>query len=177
MECLLLDFAGHEEQRNLVRSLGAGDAFVDGLAAREAFSRAVPVSNRGLAHLPAEQHDAAFDDARKIEQADVDIFDLHADGIDFGERIFGPLFGLGAFGFAPRNGHNINMRATVEKDAMGQRLHFGLDLFHEFLATDGRAQKRFEHRKKRVGFVEIESSVGHSGYFYSNANGKAAVSN
>ena len=146
----------------LVRSLGAGDALIDGLAACESFFRAVPVSNGGLAHLPAEQHNPAFDDARKIEQADVEIFDLHADGIDFGEGIFGPLFSLGALGLAPRDGHNVNMRTTVEKDAMGQCLHFGLDLFHEFLAADGRAQKRLEHRKESVGFVKIEGSVGHT---------------
>ena len=58
----------------------------------------MPVSNRGLAHLPAQQHDAAFDNAGEIEEASVDIFDLHSDGIDFSKSIFSPLFCLAALG-------------------------------------------------------------------------------
>jgi hypothetical protein len=65
------------DQNQLVRSLRAGNAFVDGLAAGESFVRAVPMSDGGFAHLPAEQDDAALDFAGKIEQSDIEIFNLH----------------------------------------------------------------------------------------------------
>lgn len=145
----------------LVRSLRADDAFIDGLAAGEAFVGAVPVGDGVFSRPPAEQDDAAFDFAGKIEQADVDIFDLDADGIDFGESVFGALLGLGALGLAAGDGYYIDVSAAVEEDAVIERLHLGFNVFHDLLAADGGAQERFEHGKKRLGFVESEGSVGH----------------
>ena len=105
------------------------------------------------------------------------ILHLHADGIDFGESVFGSLFSFGALGLAPRDRDNVDMRATVEEDAVTERLHFALDFFHQLLAVDGSAQQRLEYRQQRLGLVESESAVRHDGYLYSNAIGKAAGGN
>ena len=147
----------------LIRPFGADDAFINGLAAGESFFRAVPVGNGGFSHFPAQQYDMAFDLARKIEQANVDIFDLDSDGVDLGEGVFGALFGLGTLRFAAGHGHDVDVGAAVEEDAVSKSLHFGFDFFHDLLAADGRAQKRFEHRKQSLSFVESESSIAHGG--------------
>ena len=41
-------------------------------------------------HLPAEQDDATLDFAGKIEQTDVEVFNLDSNGINFGESVFSP---------------------------------------------------------------------------------------
>jgi len=148
---------------SLVCFFAFGDAGVDGLTAGEAFVGAVPVGDGFFAQLPAEKNDLAFDFAGKIEQADAEIFDLHADGIDFGERIAHALLGLGALGFAAGDGNDVDEGAAVEKDAVVGGLHLGLNFVHQLFAGDGAAQKRFEHREQRLGFVESEGSVGHWG--------------
>jgi len=136
------------------------------------------MSNGFLAHLPAEQNDAAFHLAREIEQANVEVFYLDADGIDFSESIFGPLFGLGALGLAAGNGYHVNVRAAVQKDAVIERLHFGLNFFHQLFAADGIAQQGFKNRQKGVSFIEREGSIRHGRYNHSNANrGSALVVN
>ncbi len=83
-----------------------------------------------------------------------------------------PLFGFGALGLAPRDGHHVDESATVQEDAVIGGLHFGLDFFHQLLAVDGGAQKRLEHGEQRLGFVESEGAVGHCGYFHFNAIGE-----
>src|ERR1700693_1762169 len=145
----------------LVRLLGTRNALVDGPAAGESFFSAVPVSDGVFTHPPAEQHDVAFNFAGKIEQADVEILHLHANGVDFGERIFGALFSLVALGLAARDRDHVDVSATVQENAVIERLHFGFDFFHDLLAADGGAQKRFEHRKQSLSFVKSEGSVGH----------------
>jgi hypothetical protein len=67
------------------------DALIDRLAPGESFLRSVPVGNGFLPHLPAQQEDLAFNFAGKVEQANIDILDLHANGIDLGQRILGAL--------------------------------------------------------------------------------------
>ena len=66
----------------------------------EAFFRGVPVSDFFFAELPAEQDDFAAYLARKIQQADVDVFHLHAGGVYFGDSVLGALHGAFALGFA-----------------------------------------------------------------------------
>jgi hypothetical protein len=94
-----------------------------------------------------QQNHAAFHFAGKIEQANVEIFHLHADGVDFGERIFGTLFGFGALGLAAGDRNHIDVGATVEKNAVIERLHFGFDFFHGLLAVDRCAQQGLKHWK------------------------------
>ena len=120
------------------------------------------MSDGGFAHPPAQEHDAAFDFAGKIEQADVNVFDLHADGVDFGESVFGALLGLGALSLAAGDGDHVNVRSTVQKNAVTERLHLAFKIFHDLLAADSGAQQRFEDGKKRLSFVESESAVGHT---------------
>ena len=61
------------------------DPLINGLASGEAFAGGVPVSDSLLSQLPAEQDGASINVAGKVEQADVEVFDLHAGGVDFGE--------------------------------------------------------------------------------------------
>ena len=115
---------------SLVCFFAFGDASVDGLAAGETFVSAMPVGNGFFAQFPAEKNDLAFDLAGKIEQADAQVFDLHADGIDFGESVAHALLGFGALGFAARDGNDVDESATVEEDAVVGGLHLGLDFVH-----------------------------------------------
>ena len=57
-------------------------SLVDGTASGVAFFGGVPVGDGGFAHLPTEQNDLAAEFAGKVEQADVEVLYLHADGID-----------------------------------------------------------------------------------------------
>jgi hypothetical protein len=143
----------------LVCSLRARDAFVNEFAAGESLICSVPVGDGWFAHFPAEQNSSAFHLAGKIQQADVDVFDLNADGIDFGKSVLSTLFGLGALGFAAGDGDYIDMRTTVEKDAMAEFLHLALDFFYQFFSVNGGAQKRFEYRKEGLSFVEGKRAV------------------
>jgi hypothetical protein len=158
----------------LVGSFGARNAFVDGLTARKSFFRAVPVGDGVLAHLPAQQDHAAFDFTGEIKQADIQIFDLNADGVDFGESIFGALFGLGALGLAAGDGNHVDAGSAVEEDALIERLHLRLDFLDEVLAADRRSQQRFQHREQGLSFVESEGAVGHEGCCYFSAFGARA---
>jgi hypothetical protein len=175
--CFFAMLRGAGTAAPLVCALGAGYSLVDGLAAGEAFFCAVPVSDGGFAHPPAEQDYATFDFAGKVEQAYIEIFDLDADGVDLGEGVFGALFCLGAFGLAAGDGDYVDVRATVEKDAVIERLHFALDLFHQLLAGDRGAQQGFQHGEQRLGFVESEGAVRHGACFYFNSVAGAAVGN
>ena len=100
------------------------------------------------------------------------ILHLYADGIDFGKSVFGALFGLGALGLAAGDGDHVDVRATVQEDAMIERLHLALDFFHELLAADGGAQQRLKYGKQRLGFVESEGAVGHGGVSILTQSGK-----
>ena len=140
------NFWESERRCDLVRPFRLGDAFVDHFAAGKSFFRSVPVRDGLFAHLPAKQDGASFDFAGKIQQADFEILDLDADGIDLGEGIFGALLGLGSLGLAAGERNYIDVRSSVEKDAVSERLHLGLNFFHELLTSNRGTQKRFEHR-------------------------------
>ncbi len=152
-------------------SAGAGNTFVDEFAPGKAFGGVVPVSDRFFAHSPAEQNGLAFHFAGKIEETGVDVFHLHADGIDLGDGIFGALFGFAALGLAAGDGNDIDVRAAVQEDAMAQFLHFELDFLHYFFAVDGGAQEGFQHGKEHLSFVEGEGAAGHGGKTYCSACG------
>ena len=87
------------------------------------------MGNGFLPHLPAQQEDLAFNFAGKVEETNVDVLHLHANGIDFGQRILGTLLGLEALGFTPGQRHHVDERAAVQKDPVTQRLLFGLNFF------------------------------------------------
>ena len=149
---------------SLGRALFVGfcNAVVDGLAAGEAFFGAVPMSDGRLALLPAKQNDFAFDLAGEIEQSDVEVFDLDAGGVDFGEGIFNAADRLFAFGFAPRPLHDIQHGAAVEKHAMRQVLKFIVDVGYQLLGVDGLAKQRLQNGQEHVGFIEAKGADGHA---------------
>ena len=75
----------------------------------------MPVGDGVFAHLPAQQDHAAFDFAGKIKQADIEVFDLNTNRVDFGESVFGALFGFA------RLSHILKM---VESDIKGRLVVF-----------------------------------------------------
>lgn len=145
----------------LVCSLGSRDALIDGLATGESFVGAMPVGDGLFAQLPAEKDGAAFDLAGKVEQADVDVFYLHANGVDFRQGILGALLGFDALGFAAGQGDDIKKHSAIHEDSVLQRLLLSLDRLHQFLAGNRSAKKGLEHRQQGVGFVESKRPVGH----------------
>src|SRR5205809_6043631 len=72
---------------NLVGPFRLSDALVDWLAAGEPFAHTVPMCDCFFAEPPAEQDGPSIHNARKVEQTDIEVFDLHADGIDFRDGI------------------------------------------------------------------------------------------
>ena len=52
--------------------------------------------------------------------------------------------------------------ATINEKAPRIAPRDPLKIFHDLLAADSGAQQRFEDGKKRLGFVESESAVGHT---------------
>jgi len=127
-------------------SLRLRDALIDPLAAGKTFAHAVPVSDGFFSQFPAEQNRAAFDFAGEVEQADIEVFDLHADGVDFGERIFDFLHCFLALRFAAGKMDNVKERAAVEKNAMGDGLKFSIDGLDQFFTVNTGTEKRFEDR-------------------------------
>src|SRR5690348_2334872 len=91
---------------------------VDWLATGETLIRAMPVSDGFLAEFPAQQDGSSVDLARKIKKTNVEIFDLHADGINFGQRIFHSLFRLRALGLAPGEGNDVEEHSAGQKNPM-----------------------------------------------------------
>ena len=98
---------------------GLADALIDRFAPGESFLRAVPVSDSLFAQLPAKQHHLPVHFAGKIEQADVEVFDLHSDGIDLGHGIPDPPNRLLPLGLASRQMDDVQEHAPAQKDAVG----------------------------------------------------------
>jgi hypothetical protein len=124
---------------------GARDTLVDRLAASESLLRAMPVSNGFFSQLPAQQDGLTLHLARKVEQPNIEILDLHADGVDFRNRIFRALLGLGALRLAARQRDHVEKRAAIQINAMLQGLLLGVDLIQNLLRRDGGAQQRLQH--------------------------------
>src|SRR5260370_15741865 len=120
----------------LVRPLSLGDALIDGLAARKTFFHPVPLRDAFLSQLPAKQDRAAFDRAGEVQQADIDIFDLHPDGINFRQRIAHTLLSLDALRLATGQGNSIYRSYAVHNDAMVYALHLAFNLLHQILTSD-----------------------------------------
>src|SRR5258708_36239461 len=108
---LLLSFFFNDTATTEIYTLSLHDALP--ISPSKPFFRAVPVRDRSITHFPAEQYDLAFDNEGEIQQADIDIFHLDANGIDFRESILGPLFRLAALRLAASRRNHIDMRAAV----------------------------------------------------------------
>ena len=88
------------------------------------------MSNGILPHFPAQQHRLAIHFTGKIEQANIDIFHLHPNGIDLRKSIFGTLLGLGPLSLPPGDGHNVNVGAAIQEYAMAEFLQLAVYFFH-----------------------------------------------
>ena len=96
---------------------------------------AVPV---GDAFSPSFQHSrmiSAVHFAGKVEQADVEVLHLHADGVDLGQGVFDALQGLVAFGLAPRQMDDIDEMPPFRNTWCGQFLKLGVDCLDQCLAS------------------------------------------
>jgi len=138
-----------------------GNALIDALASAVAFIHSVPVANGRLSQLPAEENDLALHDARKIEQADVEVLHLHAHGCDFGQRIGDGLVEFVAFGAEVRQGNNVEQHAAVKQHALIHLLEARIDFFAAFLSSISLAQQGFEDGQQLLCFGEREGSVCH----------------
>src|SRR5438034_11390397 len=129
----------------LIRLFRLGNALVYRLAALKSFAHAMPVRDSFFAELPAEQHGFAIDYTGKVEQADVEILYLYADGIDLGDGVLHALNCLLAFGFASCQVDNVEESAAVEEDAMYDLLQFGVNSIDQFFAVNRILQQGLEH--------------------------------
>ena len=120
----------------LVASSCPFDAFVDGLASSEAFFSAVPVRDFLFSEFPAQQNNFAFDFAGEVEESDVEVFDLNAGGVDFGDGILHALQCLLAFSFAAGELRYVHECSAIQEDAVAERFEFGVNFFDEFLALN-----------------------------------------
>src|SRR5258708_38546538 len=68
-------------------SFRLAEACIQRFPARKSILSGVPVADLFLAQLPAEQHRFAVQDARKIQQAFLQVLHLHANFIDLGQRV------------------------------------------------------------------------------------------
>src|SRR5205823_15018547 len=114
-----------------------------------------------LAELPAQQHRLAVDHTGKIEQADVEILYLHADGIDLGDGVLHALNCLLALGFASCQMDNVEESAAVEKDAMYDLLQFGVNGIDQFFAVNGVLQQRLKYWQQGLSFLECKGAFRH----------------
>ena len=142
----------------LVHPFGLRDPLVDGLASGKALLHAMPVSDSFFSQLPAEQNGLPINFTGKIKQADIEIFHLNADGIDFRKSIFHALFGLGTFGFFARKRNDIEEQSARQENAMLQRLLPSVSLVHGFLGGNGRAQEGLEYRQQQLSLVQRKSA-------------------
>jgi len=128
----------------------------------------VPVLDGWLAQLPAQQEDLALHLAGKIEQSDVEVFHLHAGGVNFGDGILDAPNRLLALRLAPRQMDDIQQRAAAEKNPVRRLLQLGVHVFNQLLAVDRLPEQRFQNRQEHLRFVEGKGSVGHVSLFYWN---------
>src|SRR2546428_4229191 len=126
----------------------------------------MPVGDALLAELPAEQDDAAFHLAWKIQQSNFNVFDLHANGVYLSQRVLYAVYGFFPFCLPPRHLHGIHQQATAHQYPMSQFLEFVVHGFDQLLAVHSGAQERFQHRQKILSFLESKCAVCHKRYTF-----------
>jgi hypothetical protein len=148
---------------DLIHPLGPRNPRINRLAPGKSFFDSMPVRDSFLPQLPAQENLLPLDLAGKIQQSYTEILHLHSHGIDFGKRIFGTLLGAGPFTFSPRQWKNLEKHPAIQENAVMQGLHLGIDLVHQFLGLDRRAQQGFKNWQQSVRFVKGKSAVRHRG--------------
>jgi len=81
----------------------------------------------------------AFHFAWEIQQANINIFDLHSNGIYFGQSVFHAMDSFFPFGLAARHLHDVHQQTAAHHDAVSQVLKFVVHGFDEFLTVHGGA--------------------------------------
>ena len=74
----------------------------------------------GLSAFPAEKDDFIFHAAGKVEQSGVEVLDLNADFVDFGDRFASTLDELLHLGAASGDPGDVDVHASREVDAAGE---------------------------------------------------------
>ena len=121
----------------------------------------MPMADGRFAQLPAQQDGAVFNLAGKIEQADIQIFHLHAGGINLGERIFYGLHRFVALALAATQRNDIDHRSAIDEDALAHLLQLSLEGNDGLLALHSAAQQRLQHWNQRLRFLQGKSAVRH----------------
>ena len=134
------------EGRELIHLLRLRDSLIDRFASGEPLLHPVPVGNRLFSQFPAQQDRLPVDFAGKIEQANTQVFHLHACRINFRQSVFDSLLGFGTLGFATGERHNVKEHPPVQKHAVLQCLLLGIGFIENLFGTHCRAQQRFEYR-------------------------------
>src|SRR5713226_10581995 len=98
----------------LLSLVPAQDALVDGLTAFEAFFHAMPELDLLFSVFPAQQHNLVLHHAGEIQKPNIEIFDLHANSINFCQRILDVLERLVAFCAPPRHRRHVDEKATAQ---------------------------------------------------------------
>src|ERR1700722_7782625 len=104
----------------------------------------------GLAHAPAEQHHLVVDPAWKIDKTGVEILDLHADGIDFGDAFAGALQMVVEVRAQAGYMADVNPHAAGKVNAPRQFREPRIYSLGRLLAINGALEQRFDHRQQRL---------------------------
>ena len=139
----------------------AGKAFVDRLARGETFIYSMPVFDSGFAQPPAQQHQPIIERERKIEQANIEVFDLNAGSINFGERIFDAPNCLDAKGTAIEAMPQFYRDSAGLVGAFGKSGEFILDLPGFTPGLHSLPQQAFKNGQERGCLGESEGAVSH----------------
>ena len=97
-----------------------------------------------LAQFPTEQDDLTIHFAGEIEQADVEVLDLNANGVDLSHRVLNALQCFVAVCLAGGKMNDVQRHAASEINLVGKRLKFCLYAFDQVLGFDGGAQQGFK---------------------------------
>src|SRR5579871_1375661 len=89
------------------------DSLVNWLPSPKALFHAMPILNLFFAGLPAEEHNLVLYDARKVEEPDIEIFDLYSNRLNLGHSVLGFLKGFVDFGLASGSLGHVHQKATA----------------------------------------------------------------
>src|SRR5689334_21837699 len=121
----------------------------------------MPVRNLVLTHFPAKKDHPIVDDAREVQQSDIEILDLNAGSINLTQSVLDVLNGFLPFSLPCRYLRDIEQQAARQKDLVIQILELFVDFFYQLLRLDRLFQQRFEHGQQEVRLVESECPLRH----------------
>src|SRR5450631_297252 len=124
------------------------------------------MTDGGLAQFPAQQEDLALNLAGEIEQADVEVFYLHAGRVNFGKGVLDAPNRPLALRLAPRQMDHVQHHAAVEKNPVRRFLQLRVHIFNQLLAVNGLLEQRFQNRQEHLRFIEGKGAVRHVCPFY-----------